>query len=121
MATTVTSRRATLLGACSTLLWCWSGCFARGGRLFQVNLLNYLWPIWIVAFPWSLLPSRAGGIAALGGALLGFAGVLLARGPDALLRLPERWMPHLLALGPGLVPGALLIALGAWVDNRGGR
>ena len=25
------------------------------------------------------------------------------------------------ALGPGLVPGALLIALGAWVGNRGGR
>jgi hypothetical protein len=131
MATATTPRRATLLGAFSILLWCWSGaCFARGGRIFgpgvyltlmtgtgaatvvllqmlrgrplvdlvrlpgrvvaagavgvalytvllalalfsaapadlgQVNLLNYLWPIWIVAFPWSLLPSRAGGIAA---------------------------------------------------------
>lgn len=173
--------RSTYLGACSILLWCWSGaCFARGGRIFgpgvyltlmtgtgaamlvllqalrgrplaglvrlpvrvvaagavgvalytvllalalfsaapadlgQVNLLNYLWPIWIVVFSHLLLPAHRGGSTALGGALLGFAGVLVARGPAGLLRLPEAWLPHLLALVAGLLWALYCVLLRRW-------
>ncbi|HWR98467.1 MAG TPA: EamA family transporter [Candidatus Methanoperedens sp.] len=175
------ARRATLLGTCSILLWCWSGaCFARGGRIFgpgvyltlmtgtgaatvallqalrrrplaalmrlpgrvvaagfvgvalytvllalalfsaspadlgQVNLLNYLWPIWIVVFAGLLLPGRHGGAAALAGALLGFAGVLVARGPGGLLRIPEQWAPHLLALVAGALWALYCVLLRRW-------
>lgn len=181
MATLPPSRRATLLGACSILLWCWSGaCFARGGRIFgpgvyltlmtgtgaatvvllqalrrrpladllrlparvvtagsvgvalytvllayalfsaapadlgQVNLLNYLWPIWIVVFSGLLVPHHRGGVAALGGAFLGFAGVLVARGPEGLLRVPERVLPHVLALVAGILWALYCVLLRRW-------
>jgi drug/metabolite transporter (DMT)-like permease len=87
---------------------------AAPADLGQVNLLNYLWPIWIVVFSRLLLPGSTGGVAALGGALLGFAGVLLARGPDALLRLPERWPPHVLALGAGALWALYCVLLRRW-------
>lgn len=80
----------------------------------QVNLLNYLWPIWIVVFSGLLLPGRGGGAAALGGACLGFAGVLAARGASGLLRLPDDWLPHLLALVAGLLWGLYCVLLRRW-------
>jgi drug/metabolite transporter (DMT)-like permease len=86
---------------------------AAPADLGQVNLLNYLWPIWIVVFSNLLLPER-GGRAALAGALLGFAGVLAARGPAGLLRLPDRLLPHLLALAAGALFALYCVLIRRW-------
>ncbi len=86
---------------------------ARPADLGQVNLLNYLWPIWIVLFSALLLPGRGSG-AALAGALLGFAGVLAARWPESPLRLPAHWLPHLLALVAGALWALYCVLLRRW-------
>ena len=69
----------------------------------QVVLVNYLWPLMILAFSAMLPPSgRCGGrlpfasMAVAG--LLGFSGVALARGPGSLMRPPQDLLPHGMAL-----------------------
>ena len=70
----------------------------------QVVLVNYLWPVFILAASLILLPRqdrvnlrRVFRIIAAG--LLGFAGVALARGPEALMRPPNDLAPHAVAFG----------------------
>jgi drug/metabolite transporter (DMT)-like permease len=73
----------------------------------QVVLVNYLWPLFIVALHKVMIHDhQRNGAALWSAAALGFAGVAIARGPAALARPPSQLLPHALAL-----TGALLWAL----------
>ncbi len=94
---------------------------ARDQDLGQVSLLNYLWPVWMVLLAMVLLPDRPRVLPTLIGAALGFLGVAVARGGGLFTDRP----PSLLiawffrgSLSIGLLPGAGLIALGAWIAGR---
>ena len=84
----------------------------------QVALANYLWPVFIVALERGLPGARASasvhGRRALAGALLGFAGVALARGADVLARPPSSLLPHAMAAGGALLWALYSVALRRW-------
>lgn len=94
---------------------------APEAEIGQVNLLNYLWPIWIVLLSRVLLRERHG-FAAAAGALLGFAGVALALGAGGLARPPADWWPHLLALVGGFLWALYCVLLRRWriPEDQGG-
>ena len=52
----------------------------------QVMLLNYLWPIWIVLLGIVLMREGVETRLAVSGAVLGFAGVVIARGAAPFVR-----------------------------------
>jgi drug/metabolite transporter (DMT)-like permease len=64
----------------------------------QVNLLNYLWPVWIVLLSAILIREKTRLLPTAAGVLLGFAGIVVARGPAELLRAPENPLPLFLVL-----------------------
>lgn len=94
---------------------------AAEADLGQVNLLNYLWPIWIVLLSLALLDEkpRAGLFA---GAVLGFGGVAVCRGLDGLLAPPADLRPHALALVGGFLWALYCVLLRRWrvPEDRGG-
>jgi drug/metabolite transporter (DMT)-like permease len=82
--------------------------------LAHVMLLNYLWPIWIVLLSLVLLKEPHHAARALGGAALGFCGVLLARGADAFHHPPAALLPHALAAGGGVLWALYSVLLRRW-------
>lgn len=82
--------------------------------LGHVMLLNYLWPIWMILLSLGLLEERPRVVPGLAGALLGFAGVVVARGQDALTHLPSHPLPQLLALLAGFLWALYSILLRRW-------
>jgi len=93
----------------------------------QVVLVNYLWPLFIVALHRRLVPdgpasderSRSPLLAA---AVLGFMGVAIARGPEALVRPPSQFMPHAMALIGAFLWALYSVLLRRWrvPDDRNG-
>lgn len=79
---------------------------APAADIGQVNLLNYLWPIWIVLLAMVFLKERPRPLLTVIGTLLGFGGVAVARGLNGIGRLPADPLPHLMALA-----GAFMFAL----------
>ncbi len=63
-------------------------------ELGQVVLTNYLWPICMVVLSLWLLDEKARPLWVLCGALLGFAGVVLASGPEKLGTMPSSLLPY---------------------------
>jgi len=88
----------------------------------QVNLLNYLWPIWIVLLAMGLLDERPRAFLTAGGALLGFAGVALARGVESFTHPPQTLWPHLMALAGGFFWALYCVLLKRWriPEEQGG-
>ncbi|MCL5270984.1 MAG: EamA family transporter [bacterium] len=88
----------------------------------QVNLLNYLWPIWIVVLGIFLLDERPRVGLTMAGALLGFAGVGLARGLETFTRIPSSLLPQGLALLGGFLWALYCVLLRRWriPAERGG-
>lgn len=80
----------------------------------QVNLLNYLWPVWIVLLSAWWLKERTRPLATAAGVLLGFAGIVVARGPAALLQAPEAPLPLFLALLGGFLWAVYCVLLRRW-------
>jgi drug/metabolite transporter (DMT)-like permease len=95
---------------------------AAESDLGQVNLLNYLWPIWIVLLSILLLEEHPGGLTVIGGALMGFTGVVLSKGIEGLLRPPVDWRPHLMALTGGFLWALYCVLLRRWriPEEKGG-
>jgi drug/metabolite transporter (DMT)-like permease len=89
-----------------TVLLCYAVGIASPGDLGQVVLINYLWPIELVILGFFLLPERPRVGLALAGVVLGFLGIMVARGFDALMTLPTSLLPHAMSLA-----GATLWAL----------
>ncbi len=95
---------------------------AEEAELGLVNLLNYLWPIWIVLLSLALLDEHPRKLPLLAGALLGFAGVTISRGMQGLLRAPQDWRPHLLALTGAFLWALYCVLLRRWriPEEKGG-
>jgi len=119
-------RRVVVAGFFGVALYTVMLAFAFGiapeADLGQVNLLNYLWPIWIVLLSTILLEERPGRAAAIAGALLGFTGVAVARGPEGLLNAPAAWTPHLLSLTGAFMWALYCVLLRRWriPEEKGG-
>jgi drug/metabolite transporter (DMT)-like permease len=88
----------------------------------QVNLLNYLWPVWIVLFSAILIDEKARPRLTAAGVLLGFSGIVVARGPSTLLSLPEDPLPLALAFLGGLLWDVYSVLLRIWriPEEQGG-
>ena len=80
----------------------------------QVNLLNYLWPVWIVLLSAVLIREKTRLLPTAAGVLLGFAGIVVARGPAELLRAPENPLPLFLALLGGFLWACYSVLLRRW-------
>jgi drug/metabolite transporter (DMT)-like permease len=80
----------------------------------QVNLLNYLWPVWIVLLSALLIREKTRLLPTAAGVLLGFAGIVVARGPAELLRAPENPLPLFLALLGGFLWACYSVLLRHW-------
>lgn len=88
----------------------------------QVGLLNYLWPIWTVLLASVLLEEKPKTIPTVMGALLGFAGVVMARGTETFMRPPSALLPHSMALGGGFLWALYCVLLKRWriPEEQGG-
>jgi drug/metabolite transporter (DMT)-like permease len=88
----------------------------------QVNLLNYLWPVWIVLLSTLLIREKSRPLLAAAGALLGFAGIVVARGLSALMQPPEHPLPLALALLGGFLWACYSVLLRRWriPEEQGG-
>jgi drug/metabolite transporter (DMT)-like permease len=80
----------------------------------QVNLLNYLWPVWIVLLSAVLIREKTRLLPTAAGVLLGFAGIVIARGPAEILRAPENPLPLFLALLGGFLWACYSVLLRRW-------
>lgn len=80
----------------------------------QVNLLNYLWPVWMVLLGVLLLDGRPKRMLATFGVLLGLLGVVVSRGFDTLLGMPSSVVPHLYALTGGFLWALYAVLLRRW-------
>jgi drug/metabolite transporter (DMT)-like permease len=80
----------------------------------QINLLNYLWPVWMVVLSILLLGSRPKILLAAGGILLGLLGVIISRGFDSLTHLPANLIPHAFALSGGFLWALYVVLLRKW-------
>jgi drug/metabolite transporter (DMT)-like permease len=90
--------------------------------LGQVNLLNLMWPFWIVILGFIFLTDRPRPVLALSGILLGLAGVLISRGFDQLNGLPTQLTGPLLALAGGFMWALYSVLLRKWktTDDQSG-
>lgn len=88
----------------------------------QINLLNYLWPVWVVVFGIILLKNRPNPYLTLTGILFGLAGVMVSRGFDQFTQLPSGFLAHVLALFGGLMFAGYSVLLRKWQipEDQGG-
>jgi len=81
----------------------------------QVNLLNYLWPVWIVLLSAALIREKTRLLSTAAGVILGFAGIVVARGPAEILRVPDNPLPLFLALLGGFLWACYSVLLRRWL------
>jgi len=95
---------------------------AQESDIGQINLLNYLWPVWVVIFGIVLLKNRPNPSLTLTGILLGLSGVMISRGFDQFTQLPTDFLAHVLALFGGLMFGGYSVLLRKWEipEDKGG-
>jgi drug/metabolite transporter (DMT)-like permease len=88
----------------------------------QINLLNYLWPVWVVIFGIALLKNRPNPYLTLTGILLGFSGVMVSRGFDQFAQLPTDILAHALSLFGALMFAGYSVLLRKWQipEDQGG-
>ncbi len=80
----------------------------------QINLLNYLWPVWMVVLGVALLGRRPRMLPAAAGLLMGLLGVVMARGFDSFGHWPENLAPHAFALTGGFLWALYVVLLRKW-------
>ncbi len=87
-----------------------------------INLLNYLWPIWMVVFSIILLGDRPKPFLVISAVALGFLGVVMSRGIDPFYQLPSSFLPHALSLGGGFLWAMYCVLLRRWQipEEKGG-
>lgn len=87
---------------------------ASDAEVGLVALMNYLWPIWIVLIGLALLDERPRRLPVIVGALLGFAGVAIAKGPSLFTSPPSSLLPHAMALTGGFLWALYSVLLRRW-------
>jgi len=95
---------------------------ADSGDLGQINLIHYLWPIWMVVLGIILLKDKPNIVMTLAGTLFGFVGVIVSRNLDSFLRSPGDLVPYVLALTGGFLWAAYSVLLRKWriPEEKGG-
>ena len=88
----------------------------------QINLLNYLWPVWMVVLSILLLGSRSRTTLAVFGIFLGLFGVVISRGLDLFTHPPTSLFPHVLAISGGFLWALYVVLLRKWKipEEKGG-
>ncbi len=88
----------------------------------QINLLNYLWPVWMVVLGMLLLGNRPKALLAITGILMGLFGVVISRGQNLFTHLPTNLFPHALALSGGFLWALYVVLLRRWKipEEKGG-
>ena len=88
----------------------------------QINLLNYLWPVWMVVLGMLLLGSRPKALLAISGILMGLFGVVISRGQNLFMHLPTNLFPHALALSGSFLWALYVVLLRKWKipEEQGG-
>jgi drug/metabolite transporter (DMT)-like permease len=87
---------------------------AAESDLGQINLLNLMWPVWVVVLGFIFLPDRPKPVLVLSGIILGLAGVMISRGIDQFTRLPADLTAPFLALTGGLLWSFYTVLLRKW-------
>jgi drug/metabolite transporter (DMT)-like permease len=105
-----------------TLLLAVSIGIAPIADLGQVNLLNYMWPVWLIILGIVMLNSRPKLSLAVSGLLLGIIGIVISRGFDGVSHLPSDLLPHSMALLGGFLWALYLVLLRKWKipEEKGG-
>jgi drug/metabolite transporter (DMT)-like permease len=105
-----------------TLMLAMAFGIAATADIGQINLLNYLWPAWMVVLGILLLGSRPKTPLAIGGILLGLLGVAISRGFSQFTHLPANLLPHGLALVGGFLWALYVVLLRKWniPEEQGG-
>lgn len=95
---------------------------AAASDIGQINLLNYLWPVWMVVLGFLILGESPKKLPAITGIFMGFAGVMVSRGIGEFVHLPKNMIPHLLALIGGFLWAVYVILLRRWKipEEQGG-
>ncbi len=88
----------------------------------QINLLHYLWPVWMVILSIFLLGSRPKKVLAFAGIFLGLFGVFISKGFDIFSHPPSNLLPHVLALLGGFLWALYVVLLRKWEipEEKGG-
>ncbi|MBU2515812.1 EamA family transporter [bacterium] len=88
----------------------------------QINLLNYLWPVWVVILGTLFLGNKPRIKSAIAGMVLGLFGVVISRGFDHLIHPPSNLFPHVLALTGGFLWALYVVLLRKWEipEEKGG-
>ena len=88
----------------------------------QVILINYLWPVCMVLIAMVLLEQKPRAWLAIAGALLGFGGVVMARGIETFTRSPSSLLPHAMALAGAFLWALYSVLLRRWniPEEQGG-
>ena len=97
-----------------TVCLAWAFSAAEPHEIGQINLLNYLWPIWIVLLGSAMLKGHRCSPSTFLGALLGFGGVIISRGVEDLFHIPNRPLPHIVALVGSFLWALYCILLQRW-------
>lgn len=97
-----------------TLMLAYAFAIAPPSDVGQVNLLNYLWPVWIIIFSIMLLGHRPRLPLLFAGIVLGFSGVFVSRGLGNIAHLPVSFLPHVLALLGGMLWALYSVLLKYW-------
>lgn len=101
-----------------TVLLQFAVAMAAEKEIGQVNLLNYLWPIWLVLMAFALLSEKMNAKRTIAGAAMGIAGVAIAQwdphDPYMLLKIPTNPMPHAMALTGGFLWALYCVLLRKW-------
>ena len=97
----------------------WAMGTADESDLGQIMLLNYLWPIWIVLLGMVMVRDGRDGSPGAGwmvglGALMGFGGIVVARGMGAFSHRPASYLPHALAMVGGFLWALYSVLLRRW-------
>ena len=80
----------------------------------QINLLNYLWPVWMVIWGIFLLGTRPKALLTISGILIGSFGVFISNGQNPFTHLPATLFPHALALTGGFLWALYVVLLRKW-------
>lgn len=90
--------------------------------LGQINLIHYLWPIWMVILGIIFLKDKPNIFITITGTVFGFIGVAVSRELDSFVRPPMVLAPYALALTGGIFWAAYSIFLRKWriPEEKGG-
>ncbi len=95
---------------------------AQVSDIGQINLLNYLWPVWVVVLGTLFLGNKPKVVLAIAGMVLGLFGVVISRGFDLFSHPPSDLLPHSLALAGGFLWALYIVLLRRWniPEEKGG-